>query len=300
MQYTDPHHIRLIKISSYASVFVALTIIIIKAIGWMITDSMAILASLADSLLDVMASIINLAAIQYALMPPDDDHRFGHGKAEDLAVFVQSTLSAISGIFIIITSIGRIIHPEDLLEESIGVFIMIVSVSFTMVLVVFQQYVIRQTMSRVVQADSMHYVLDLLTNLFSIIALYLSDKYGLVQADSISAVLIAGVILIGAYKLWRTAFNNLMDREFDDEGRNKIIDILQKTNKIKGFHDLKTRYSGSRPIIQLHIEMDGATTLKEAHIASSEIEKMILSLFPNADLIIHQDPEGENDIRYKD
>jgi cation diffusion facilitator family transporter len=280
----------LVKIATSASVISAFIIIIGKLIGWAMTDSLAILASLTDSLLDIVASIINLIAARYSLQPPDHKHRFGYGKAEDLAVFTQSSLFGISGIFLLVNAAKRMMYPEPIENNMIGIWIMAFSMGVTLILVIIQRYVIKKTNSQVVKADQLHYSVDLLSNAVVILSLFLSSKLDSDIIDPLFSIMIALYILYGAWHLLEGAFKNLMDHEFDDKEREAIFNIVLQHHKVKGLHDLKTRYSGPRPFIQFHLELDGDMSLKEAHHIAEEIEAKLLQRFTDAEITIHQDP----------
>lgn len=289
----------LVKFATYASVAAAFTIIIAKYIGWSMTSSLTLMASLADSVLDIITSTINLIAVHYASKPADNEHRFGHGKAEDLSVFAQSVFFGFSGIFIAFESVKRLFYPETVEHSDVGILVMVFSIFITLLLISFQKYVINKTKSNIIKADHLHYVSDLLLNLSVIVSLFLTVYYELTFIDSLMALGISAYIMRSAFFLLRKSFNNLMDHELEESQRLVIINILKRNNKIKGFHDLRTRRSGDHIIIQLHIEMDGSVSLFEAHNVAVEIENDIVHAFPGADIIIHQDPEGiEEKVRY--
>jgi ferrous-iron efflux pump FieF len=292
---------QLIKAASYLSILISVFIIIAKLAGWLLTDSVSILASLVDSFLDVGVSLLNLVAVHYALQPPDNEHRFGHGKAEDLAVFVQSAFLGASGIVVAAIAIKRIFSPQIVERGAAGIGVMVFSIILTIGLVLFQRHVIRETKSNVIEADSFHYAIDLLSNILIVAGIILSYYFDITLADPIFALGISLYILFGAWKLLYKAFKNLMDHEFSDEEKEKIVKIIRGHPKVSGFHDLKTRYSGSNPFIQLHLEMDGRIPLQKAHDIAHEIEQEILKIMPSAEILIHQDPEGlDEKITYKD
>jgi cation diffusion facilitator family transporter len=286
---------KLVKFATYASVTAASIIIVAKIIGWMVTGSLTLLASLADSALDITASIINLVAVHYASKPADNEHRFGHGKAEDLSVFTQSAFFTFSGLFLGFEAIRRLFYPEVVENSQIGIAVMVFSIVITALLVSFQQYVIKRSKSNVIEADKLHYVSDLLVNLAVIVSLLITSKWKITYIDSIIALIIAAYILNGALKLLKRAFNNLMDHELDEADKKIILDIVKNHPKVIGLHDLKTRLSGNKAIIQFHLEMSGDMTLNEAHVISIDIEGEILAHFPYAEIIIHQDPEGADE-----
>lgn len=282
---------RLMRLATYASVATATAIIIMKLLVWLLTDSLSLLSSLVDSVLDVGASLISFFAVRYALQPADEDHRFGHGKAEDIAAFAQSAFIAGSGLFISIEALHRFFNPQSVVHGWIGVAVMVASSVLTLGLLAFQRYVISQTNSSAIKADSLHYRVDLLVNVLVIMAFVIMDFSSLFVIDPIFAMIIAGYISFGAWKVGKEAFDNLMDREFSDEDRNKIIEATFNSKKVRGVHDLRTRRSGIKPFIQFHLELDGDMTLNEAHNISNRIESEVLKLFPDAEVLIHQDPQ---------
>lgn len=278
--------------AAYASITCAILIVAAKVFGWYVTDSTTLLASLADSLLDVTTSIINFSAILYALKPADNEHRFGHGKAEDLAVFVQGCFFIISCIFVVVVATQKIITPEPLQHETIGLWVMVFSCVLTVALVSYQSYVIKKTHSNVITADRLHYAMDLSTNFGVMISIYATKRFNLILLDPIIAIFIAIYIAYSASKLISRSFQNLMDHEFHESDKDKIHYIIGKHPKVKGYHDLKTRKGGQNSFIQFHIELDKNMTVKESHKIAEELEDAILKEFTDAEIIIHQDPEG--------
>lgn len=278
--------------ATIASVITALVTILVKGVAWLITDSSSILASLADSMLDAASSTINFVAARYSLQPPDNEHRFGKGKAEDLAVLIQSVFCTVSGLVIIGLAIKRIINPV-LLEHSItGIGLIVFSLFSTLALVLYQSYVINRTASKIVEVDRLHYLVDFLTNSAVIFSLILSYYWDNVLIDPIIAIAIASFMLFGSIKLLVRSLRNLMDHELDPQLRQKIIAIILSHPQVKGYHDLKTRCSGSKSLAQFHLEMDGDMTLNQAHNLSDEVEEMIHRQIKNIEIIIHQDPHG--------
>jgi len=279
----------LIKSASYASVLVAIIIMLIKAYGWAATDSQSILASLIDSCLDITSSVINLVAIKVALRPPDYNHRFGHDKFQDLAIFSQSIFFFASSLFILFSS-GRSLYLGHIPENSaLGVDIMYLCIFLTLILVIYQSYVVKKTGSKIIAADKLHYFSDFLTNIAVVISLYLSSKFWYV--DALAGILVAIYIIRASYILFREAIHNLSDEEFDDVERKQIIEIIHSVPETKGFHELKTRSAGNKPFIQFHLELDGNLSLIAAHIISDKVADKLIKLFPTAEIIIHQDPE---------
>jgi ferrous-iron efflux pump FieF len=283
---------RLMRTATYASVALAAILIGTKLVAWMLTDSVSLLSSMMDSLMDIAASLINLVAVRHALTPADREHRFGHGKAEPLASLGQAAFIMGSGVFIVIQAVHRILHPVTLERTEVGIGVMVFAIIATVVLVAYQRYVVARTGSSAIRADSLHYVTDVLVNGSVIVSLLLVMYLDWLYADPIFAIGIAFYVLYSAWKIVREALRHLMDRELPDEEREKIKTIVKAHPKVTSMHELKTRRSGLQAFIQLHVEMDGGMSLTEAHDVSDEVETAILEAFPNAEVIIHSDPEG--------
>jgi ferrous-iron efflux pump FieF len=283
---------RLMKLATKASVAVALILIAVKMAAVLLTGSISILSSLIDSLMDVLASAINLFAVHHALQPPDAEHRFGHGKAEPLAGLGQSAFIAGSAVLLTIEAVRRLFEPHAVTDIEVGMAVMVFSMALTILLVAFQRYVVRRTGSTVIGADALHYESDVLINGSVIISLGLSKWLGWQAADPIFAILIAGYLLRGAWSIAAKSLDVLMDREFPDEERAKITEIALSHAQVTGMHDLRTRRAGLQQFIQLHLEMDGDKRLIEAHEIADEVEAWICAAYPGAEVIIHQDPHG--------
>jgi ferrous-iron efflux pump FieF len=283
---------RLMRAATYASVGVALLLISAKLVAWVYTGSVAMLTSLVDSLLDGAASITTLVAVRHALVPADDEHRFGHGKAEALAGLAQGAFITGSVAFLLFESGQRLIEPHPVTHGAVGVAVMILSIAATFSLLLFQRFVVRRTGSIAVIADSLHYKTDLLTNIGVIAALLLAGDGKWAVVDPLVAIAIALYVLKGAFGIFREAFDHLMDREFPEELRARIREIVMRHPEARAMHDLRTRWSGNRPFIQFHLELDGAMPLLRAHSISDEIEQAIMRDFPGAEVMIHEDPEG--------
>lgn len=279
----------LIRRATYASVTAAVFLILIKLFAFLATNSIALLATLVDSLLDAGASLINLFAVRHALTPADEEHRFGHGKAEALAGLGQAAFIAGSAIFLFLEAISRLINPHVVEASAIGVSVMLISIVTTLTLVSYQQRVIKQTQSVAISADSLHYKGDLLVNVAVIIALILATQFALPKADPILCLLIAIYILYNAWQIVKQSVDHLMDRELPDEMRTQIAQVAANHPDVFGFHDLRTRQSGPDLFIQLHLELDADLSLSEAHRISADVQAKILTLFPNADVIVHED-----------
>jgi ferrous-iron efflux pump FieF len=285
------------RLATYASVSVAVVLIVAKYAAWLAIDSVSLLSTLIDSLLDAGASLINLFAVRQALQPADREHRFGHGKAEALAGLAQAAFICGSAVFLLIEAVKRFIEPRVLENTETGIAVMIFSIALTVVLVLFQRYVVRQTDSVAIDADSVHYRMDLLVNASVIVSLILATKMGWRWADPLFATAIAGYIVWGAGAIGFRALNLLMDRELPDAERERIRQIVLAHPGVRDMHDLRTRSSGLQQFIQLHLEMDGALTLTRAHEISNQVEAEIERAFPKAEVIIHEDPEGVDEKR---
>jgi len=254
---------------------------------------------LVDSLLDITSSLINLVAIRVALTPPDHNHRFGHDKFQDLAIFSQSIFFLASCLFILFSSIRAIYIGAKPDNPAIGVDVMYLSIFLTFTLVTYQTYVVKQTKSKIIAADKLHYFSDFLTNIAVVVSLYLSNSFWYV--DAIAGIAISLYIMRVSYLLFKDAMHNLVDEEFCNEDREKILKIIRAFPEAKGVHELKTRSAGSKPFIQFHLEIDGAMSLLKAHAISDKIAAELMHNFPSAEIIIHQDPEGlEKEENYLD
>jgi ferrous-iron efflux pump FieF len=281
---------RLMRWATYASVSTAIVLILVKLIAWFITDSISVLATLLDSSLDVLASLVNLIAVRHALLPADQEHRFGHGKAEALAGMGQAMFIAGSAGILLLQAIGRIIHPQTVTAGlEVGVSVMVFSMVATLLLISFQKYVIEQTNSTAIKADALHYKTDLLVNASVIVALLLTF-YGWSGFDALFGIAIALFILYSAWAIVRESIDLLMDHELPDQERDKIGDVILKYPGVQGFHDLRTRRSGTTVFIQLHLELDASLTLSVAHAIAANVERELAGLFPDAEVIIHEDP----------
>ncbi|KZY45314.1 divalent metal cation transporter FieF [Oleiphilus sp. HI0117] len=280
---------QLIIWATRASVAVAFTLLILKIYAWIVTGSMGVLAALVDSLLDLAASLINMFAVRYALEPADEEHRFGHGKAESLAGLGQAIFIGSSAIFLLMYTVERIFNPELIESPEIGTWVMLFSMALTLVLVAYQRYVVRKTNSIAVKADSLHYSADLVTNAGILLGLALYYM-GWLYSDPIIALLIGLYILKCAIEIGYEAIQLLLDRELPDEEINQIESLACEHENVIEIHDLRTRQSGQTKFIQFHLVMDGNMTLLAAHDLADEVHDKIKEFFPQSDIIIHQDP----------
>lgn len=286
-------HDRLVKAATYGSSGVAVLLIGIKMWAYWVTGSLSLQASLIDSCLDGVASLINMFAVHHALQPADDNHRFGHGKAESLAALGQSLLIAASAFWLLWEVYHRVLQPIPIENTAIGVWVMVASIFLTLFLVGFQRYVILKTRSQAIGADALHYETDILVNGSVILALMI-EYYGIVTwIDELLGACIGAYILYSAWGIIRDSVNTLMDHECSDEIRQKILGLLENHPEILGYHDLRTRQSGSRVLIQVHIELDGSMLLRDAHRIAEDLEVALMHTIPNSEIIVHQDPQDE-------
>ncbi len=280
----------IIKLITCSALAVASLLVIGKAFVWYITSSLSIKASLFDSLLDACASLINFVAIYHALRPADADHKFGHGKAEALASLGQSIFIALSAGWLLKEVIERINAPQPITFSLLAVAVMVGAVLLTLLLIVGQQYVIKRTGSLAVEADSLHYQTDLLTNIGVLASFFLSSYFSVSFFDTTVGAIIAIYILHSSWQIAKKGFDILMDRELPKDVLEKITEIAKSHAQVKGIHDLRTRSSGQNEFIQMHLDLDKNLTLQAAHEIADEVAFEINRVFPKAEVIIHQDP----------
>jgi len=280
---------RLLLLTGAASVLVALTLITIKGGVWWFSGSVSLLASLIDSVMDSLASLVNFFAIRYSLQPADEEHRFGHGKAEALAGLGQATLIAISALLLGREAVLKLLDPQPVTQLEWAIGVMLVSILLTFMLLMLQRYTIRRTGSTAIEADSLHYLSDLAVNVGIIIALVASLN-GFLWVDGTVAFLIAIYIFYAAWGIGNESVQLLLDREIPGNVREEIGSIVASHPQALGFHQLRTRQSGRTQFIQLHVDMEESLSLRDAHDLAERIEMDIRARFPMADVIIHEDP----------
>ncbi len=280
---------QLLRRATTASVSVALLLLLIKAYAWWISGSVSLLASLVDSAIDTLVSLINFMAVRYALQPADEEHRFGHGKAESLAGLAQSVFIMLSALFLLAQGVDHLLDPPPLQHLDSAITVMIISMLLTLCLVAYQRYVVARTRSVAIKADSLHYLSDLLTNAGIIVALVLS-VFGWTKLDALLAIVIALYIGYTAIRIWSESIQLLLDRELPLEEQRKIENIALEHADVLGVHALRTRQSGATKIIQLHLELDGYMPLWRAHKVCDDVDQCIKTAYPGADVLIHQDP----------
>ncbi|MFN3512368.1 MAG: cation diffusion facilitator family transporter [Phenylobacterium sp.] len=275
-----------------ASVSVAAALLAAKLGAWAISGSVALLASAADSGLDLIASLVTFFAVRYAAAPPDAEHRFGHGKAEAFASLMQAGLVFASAALIAREAIVQIGAPTPLRNEGWAVAVMALSTVATGGLIAAQSWVLRRTASVAVAGDRAHYATDLASNLLALGAIAAAALFGASGWDALGALAVAALLLWGAIHVFREAAGQLMDRELSPAARRRIVELVAQDPRLTDVHRLRSRASGPYVHIQMHVDLDPALTLQAAHEVLLEAENRVLAEFPNADIIIHPDPRG--------
>ena len=281
--------------AALASVAVALFLLLLKSHAALATGSVAMLGSLADTLLDLVASLVTLFGVRVAAAPADRDHRFGHGKAEALAALFQVVLIAVSAAAILWRAIERLIENQVTTEAGEGILVSAIAIAATLALLVYQRRVIASTGSVAIETDHVHYQSDLLLNLSVIAALALEQYLHLGGADALFGIAIALWLAWGAWKASSRAIDQLMDKEWPEEKRARFVEVAARHPELKGLHDLRTRTSGSRDFVQFHVWMDPAMSVADAHHVIEEVETKLEKEFPGAEILIHIDPVGQID-----
>jgi ferrous-iron efflux pump FieF len=288
---------RLNRRAAQASIAVAALLIVAKLAAWLLTDSIVILTSLVDSGIDLVASLVTFVSVHQAAQPADRAHRYGHGKAEPLGAFAQAGFVGGSALILASEAVRRLITPQPIRQSGLGILVMLVAILLTAGLVVLQRAVVRRTGSVAIRADSLHYGGDLLMNLAVIAALVLSQATGALLIDPLVAIAIVAVLIYGAAKVALQALDMLMDRELPADQRAQIRALALGHPAARGVHDLRTRRAGAAVFIELHLELDGGLSLDAAHAITDEVEGRIRAAFPEADILVHQEPAGLADER---
>ncbi len=288
---------RLMRQASLASMAVATVLVGAKTAAWLITDSVSMLSSLIDSALDLVSSLITFIAVRQALMPADEDHRFGHGKAEALAGVAQAGFIAASSGGLVLTVIDRFLHPRPVQAELVGALVSALAIVLTVFLMLFQNHVVRRTGSLAISADRAHYTTDFVNNIAVGIGIFLSSRLGEPMIDLAVALGVAGYLAIGAWKIGRVSIDVLMDRELPAQDRKRILEIVRRHPGVRNVHDLRTRSSGQTQFIQLHVVLHPTMSLGRAHVMSDSVEAAIREAFPRAEVIVHVDPYVDDDLQ---
>ena len=291
---------KLRRLAATASVTVALILIAAKLGAYLTTDSVSLLSSLMDSTIDAIASIVTMVSVRHAAEPADEKHRYGHGKLESLSALGQAIFITGSATFLFYEALHRFIHPRVPDDTTVGVAVMGLSIFLTIFLVIFQNYVIRKTGSVAITADHLHYKGDLFMNASVIAALVIGKATGWLWIDPVFALVIGAMLLKGAWEISRSSYDILMDKEIPVDDREKIYNIVLKHSEARSIHDLRTRTTGQHIFIEFHLELDGHMTLDRAHDVTEEIEMLLYKVFPNSEVLIHQEPAGIDDHRLDD
>jgi ferrous-iron efflux pump FieF len=288
---------RLMRLASLASMSVAVVLIAAKTAAWIITDSLGMLSSLVDSSLDLVTSVITFIAIRQALTPADEDHRFGHGKAEALAGVAQAGFITASAGGVGLAAIDRLLHPHMTQSEHVGIAVSALGVVLTAGLMAFQSHVVKRTGSLAVSADKAHYTADFVTNITVGIGLFLSSRFDVPLIDVAVAVGVALYLVAGAWGIGRTSIDVLMDRELPEEDRRRILEIARAHPGVRNVHDMRTRSGGLTKFIQMHVVLQPTMSLGRAHVMGDSIEAEIREAFPDAEVILHIDPWNDGEPR---
>lgn len=280
------------KLATIASVATALVLCIIKAAAVIYTGSLSVLSSMIDSCADVLSSMITFVAVRFSDKPLTEHHRYGYGKAEAVSALVQAAFIAGSAGFIFYDGVGRFIHPVVVQQTSVGLVVMFVSLLLTFGLIAFQKFVVTKTKSKAIEADSAHYVVDVLSNFSVILSLFVVRYLHWQWFDALTALMISVYLIINAGKLAYEALSEITDAEVDDKIKLHIIELVCSVDGVRGYHDFRSRISGARMFIEIHLELDGNSTLYETHAIADKAEEKIMTAYPHAQVIIHQDPYG--------
>ena len=281
--------------AALASVSLALVLLVAKAWAAYLTDSTAMLGSLADTALDVIASLTTLMGVRIAAQPADHDHRFGHGKAEALVSLAQVVLIAVSAVGIMSRAIDRLVHGAETEAMGAGIAVSVLAMALTFVLLWYQRQVIERTGSVAIKTDNVHYKSDLMLNGAVIVALVLDQALHVAGADALFGIGIALWLVWGAWRASSEAVHQLMDREWPEEERQEFLDAAAQFQEFRGLHDMRTRKSGTLRFVQFHVWVPAHWTVQEAHDCLDRAEEELQQRFPDTEILIHVDPEGQTD-----
>ena len=281
--------------AALASVSLALILLGAKAWAAYATDSTAMLGSLADTTLDVIASITTLVGVRIAALPADQDHRFGHGKAEALVALAQVALITVSALGIAWRAVDRLMHGAQTEAMGLGIIVSIFAMAATLVLLWYQRRIIARTGSVAIKTDNVHYKSDLMLNTAVIVALVLDQALHVSGADALFGIGIALWLLWGAFRASNEAVNQLMDREWPEEERQEFLAACADYPELEGLHDLRTRTSGTVRFVQFHVWVPADWTVQQAHDQLDRVEETLQHRFPGTEILIHVDPQGQTD-----
>ncbi|URD60597.1 cation diffusion facilitator family transporter [Sphingomonas sp. KRR8] len=295
MRVTGAERAKLSTRAALASVAMAGFLLLAKSWAAIATDSTAMLGSLADTALDLVASLVTLAGVRIAAIPADHDHRFGHGKAEALVALAQVVLISVSAVGIAWRAVDRLIHHAPTENAELGVGVSVLAMAATVLLLTYQKRVIGRTGSIAIQTDNLHYKSDLFLNAAVIAALVLDQWLGLSGADALFGIGIALWLLWGAWSAAGESVNQLMDAEWPLAKREAFLAACAEYPELKGIHDVRTRTSGAHDFVQFHVWVPEEWTVREAHDRLDPIEEQLQARFPGIEMLMHLDPEGHID-----
>jgi cation diffusion facilitator family transporter len=289
------------RLASAIALGAAVVLIVAKLWGWMATDSVALLTSAADAVVDALAATATFFGVRFAQHPADSEHRFGHGKGEALAAFAQAILLASTATVLAAQSLWRLVYPQHVTAITLGIWIAAGGLATSSLLAAMQTWVVRRTGSTAIAADRAHYLMDAVLNGAVLIALALTSVTGWERADPISALMIAGYMIVGARRVAETASRQLLDHELPHEQRERIKAAAVACVGIRGVHDLRTRDAGDRVFVEFHLEVDGHVSVHEGHGMVDAAERAVAGLFAKeTEVIGHLEPTGINDDRLDD
>ncbi len=281
--------------AAIASIAMATFLLLLKLWAAAQTGSVAMLGSLADTGLDLIASMVTLYGVRMAAQPADRQHRFGHGKAEALAALFQVVIIVLSACGILYRAVERLVEKQTTAHAEYGIGVSIAAMVATLGLLAYQRHVIARTGSVAIHADHVHYQSDVLLNGAVIAALALDQYAGIPWADPVFGVGIAVALFIGAWRAASSAIDQLMDKEWPEEKRQRFIEAVGRQPGAAGMHDLRTRSSGTQDFVQFHVWVDPQMTVAEAHRITEDVEAALEAEFPDTEVLIHLDPEGNTD-----
>jgi len=286
---------RLTRSAAYASIAMALFLAVLKSWAAWRTGSTAMLGSLADTALDLVASLVTLWGVWFAAQPADAEHRWGHGKGEALAAIFQVMLIAVSATGIAFRAVTQLADPQPTAAADAGIGVSLVAIVATFALLAWQRHVIRRTGSLAIATDNVHYQSDLLLNLSVIAALVLDQYLGFGIADPLFGLAIAAWLILGAWRAAGAAIDQLLDREWPEDKRLAFVAAAAEHPELSNLHDLRTRSSGAHDFVQFHVDLPAGLTVGEAHDIIDRVEEDLCRRFPGVELLIHIDPQGHVD-----
>jgi ferrous-iron efflux pump FieF len=278
-----------LRFASAASVTTALSLVLVKSWGWLQTHSVSMLASLIDSSTDLLVSLLTFLAVHYALKPADDDHPFGHGKAEALAAMAQALMITGSAIYLLLSAIDQLHDPRALETLDLGIMAMAFSLLMTLLLLSIQRIAVAKTGSLAIQADSLHYKTDLLSNGTVLLTLWMVTL-GVVWLDPVMALLVAGYVLFSAWKIAISSIDQLMDKQLPPHVESEMLAAAQSVTGVVRAHQLRSRQSGATYLVQLYIDLSPDMTVRESHVVGDAVKAAIVQIYPNADVLVHEEP----------